>query len=540
MAVQMTLQRVRDEGRDAAEDREERELREAERELRQLRDARMLGAPTVAASTAREREEAATALAVAYRRHLRRSFSVRAARGPAPAPANARAPAAPQYTGVTDKTTRMRRYFEGTYTERATYAASTVAAAYRGHKLRKTIWGEHHYTVNLQYEIIILRKRMKRRGTAVGFVQHVCYMLLLFSIMLVQTDGGPHSAYQLESTLQQYVENVETPGGLSFESVATVGDFSEWFREGFMATLTSAAAEGEEGTIYLQTYNRIVGALQVEVQRVDGIACPWKVGGWRDTYPVKGEHASSGDGCFPRLIKGSTEDTDPFGPWYDDERYHSRFVFGESRYTALVGEQNENSLAVGASSENRLQYAMMKLNDLDASGFFDPRHTRRARVRILTYNNGLARPMLCALTIEARLSPTGVLSTEFKTAAVPVQEYMQANKQQLLALEIVFLVWTLAQIAYEFIEFRYYMKKTGSPARYERGRPIRPTRAPRPQQRPRQRPQQRPVHAVGRRAAHVGGTCARGRVPPGTCRTCTTRSIGCASRASSPRSACAS
>ena len=129
------------------------------------------------------------------------------------------------------------------------------------------------------------------------------------------------------------------------------------------------------------------------------------------------------------------------------------------------GGLNENSLAVGASSENRLQYAMMKLNDLDASGFFDPRHTRRARVRILTYNNGLARPMLCALTIEARLSPTGVLSTEFKTAAVPVQEYMQANKQQLLALEIVFLVWTLAQIAYEFIEFRYYMKKTGSPAR---------------------------------------------------------------------------
>ena len=35
--------------------------------------------------------------------------------------------------------------------------------------------------------------------------------------------------------------------------------------------------------------------------------------------------------------------------------------------------------------------------------------TRRLRVRLLTYNINLATPMLCSLTIEAILSPTGVL-----------------------------------------------------------------------------------------------------------------------------------
>ena len=38
--------------------------------------------------------------------------------------------------------------------------------------------------------------------------------------------------------------------------------------------------------------------------------------------------------------------------------------------------------------------------------------TRKARVRMTTYNTNLARPVLCAMSVEANLSPMGYLTTD--------------------------------------------------------------------------------------------------------------------------------
>jgi hypothetical protein len=151
----------------------------------------------------------------------------------------------------------------------------------------------------------------------------------------------------------------------------------------------------------------------VEVQRIDGITCPWKVRGWRDTFPISGE----GDKCFPKL-EGQTQDNLPFGPWHDQGRFTARRVMGEERYTMLLQAQTSATAT----------FAQRRLREMRIEGFFDPQHTRSVRVRLLTYNNGLARPLLCAITIEAHLGPAGVLITRTSTASVPVVEYMPASE----------------------------------------------------------------------------------------------------------------
>jgi len=98
-------------------------------------------------------------------------------------------------------------------------------------------------------------------------------------------------------------------------------------------------------------------------------------------------------------------------------------------------------------------FAQRRLREMRIEGFFDPQHTRSVRVRLLTYNNGLARPLLCAITIEAYLGPAGVLITRTSTASVPVVEYMPASEVQELVVESFFLIWTAAQMIKELFEF---------------------------------------------------------------------------------------
>ena len=72
------------------------------------------------------------------------------------------------------------------------------------HRQARRMWSEHRYRINLHYERHLLELRSKRRGILFGVIQHMCYMVLLAAVILMQTDGGPQSAYMLESTLSQY------------------------------------------------------------------------------------------------------------------------------------------------------------------------------------------------------------------------------------------------------------------------------------------------------------------------------------------------
>ena len=221
-------------------------------------------------------------------------------------------------------------------------------------------------------------------------------------------------------------------------------DFGDWFSKGLFNTL-------ETDSNVIRTYNRVIGVARVEVQRVDGETCPWRVGNWNSTYRIDGEFALP---CFPGL-GDDTKDRDPFGPWFDNTRYEAyedKHFKGVWRYIFEMPRDQT--------------FAYRAVDELVQSGFFDAQRTRKARVRLLTYNNGLRRPMLTETNIEAALSPTGLLTRVISTHSVPVQEYMPETWIQQTLLELGVLMWTIAQVLWEFAEFRNYVKEQGSPIKY--------------------------------------------------------------------------
>ena len=98
--------------------------------------------------------------------------------------------------------------------------------------------------------------------------------------------------------------------------------------------MTSNGRVFESGTL-------ILAGEQLPTQQVLAHCQPIlkKVDGWRETFPVSGEES---DNCFPEL-DGTTEDSAPFGPWYDDTRFTARAVPGDE--SVERGRANDASRA---------------------------------------------------------------------------------------------------------------------------------------------------------------------------------------------------
>ena len=116
---------------------------------------------------------------------------------------------------------RMRIYYNGTQKEREHAAACHMQAVIRGNAERKAFFSERGFRINLKYEMSILRRRTERRGLLFGCAQHMTYILLLTIMILVQS-GGPKTNFELKTSITEYIENVETPDGSTFEDVGTI------------------------------------------------------------------------------------------------------------------------------------------------------------------------------------------------------------------------------------------------------------------------------------------------------------------------------
>jgi len=233
------------------------------------------------------------------------------------------------------------------------------------------------------------------------------------------------------------VQQIEFDDGKTIDDVATWADY-----ENFFAAFATQTLEGnDEGRVFLGTYNEFIGSIRMEVMRVDGDKCAWKVGAWRNRYRLTlvqermGEPSSEDDGCYGPL-DGNNADQKPFGPQYDDERYTAQWVYEEWRYIIDLSRDPA--------------FAKKRLKEMITSGFVDPVSTRTARIKMLLYNNAL--PMFCTLSIEGSLSATGVMRPSFNTASFPIQEYMSHNYIFQLGVEFLFLLWTLQQATNEFRE----------------------------------------------------------------------------------------
>jgi hypothetical protein len=111
-------------------------------------------------------------------------------------------------------------------------------------------------------------------------------------------------------------------------------------------------------------YNRLVGTVRVEVERVDGVSCPWRAGNWEQEYRIKGEENNP---CYPALLP-ATVDVKPFGPWYDPVRYRSQRRFGQERYTFELSDDED--------------FAAISIGELVGIGFFDSKRTRSVRLAL--------------------------------------------------------------------------------------------------------------------------------------------------------------
>lgn len=293
-------------------------------------------------------------------------------------------------------------------------------------------------------------------------------MLLLAAV--INSGTNVPNRFELEGVVAGAISDT------GFDDLSTLGDLQEWATESFFPLFE--ADEGRGGNVFLNTYNRMVGAIRVEVLRIDPRYCSWKVDGWRDSYRL----GESFDGCFGWLDMDSADNVcahpicsvpppmlcdlrsvwpevrlvrvrlvlpqRSFGPNWDDERYGAEYRYGEYRYHV--------DIEIGSNQE----FAAKRLQELMDTGFVDELRSRIVRLKLLTYNSALT--MFCSLSMEASLSPTGVLRTGYKTSSFPAQEYMPHTVEYRLVLEGLLVVWTFAQLLKEFIEMVGEVRESGA------------------------------------------------------------------------------
>ena len=194
-----------------------------------------------------------------------------------------------------------------TATERKHVAAALIQRTYRGHVTRSTHAAWYH-RVNLSYEAAILRERKTRRGLLVGFIQRahrtgcrpvptpppltsrsprplsppvlpdVLYMIVLASAIMSGPTVGER--FEVEGVLASSIVST------GLEDVVTLGDYTSWLTSSFVEPFAPDDSR-QEGRIFLNTYNEVIGSLRIEVMKVNSDLCAWKPSGWQDAYRLQ-------------------------------------------------------------------------------------------------------------------------------------------------------------------------------------------------------------------------------------------------------------
>ena len=150
--------------------------------------------------------------------------------------------------------------------------AIKIQNAWRGYRARKSLPLRINESLHLGYELFVMKKRLYRRKMLVGFFKHVVFMLLLSVVVWLQLGQTIHNRHELEHTVDEMVQSLETPEGLGFNSVSEVGDAWQWVRRGLFTKIANA---DELNHVYVRTYNLLVGSIRLETTRVSSSSCSW-------------------------------------------------------------------------------------------------------------------------------------------------------------------------------------------------------------------------------------------------------------------------
>ena len=155
-------------------------------------------------------------------------------------------------------------------------AAILVQARWRGHMVRR-----NHLNLgarlHLGYEIRILEYRERRRSLVDGFLQHLAFMALLIGVFMLQHGGTVPARFALVETLKDYVNGVESPSGVTFDSAGSIPEVWEWTE-----TFAEGLVPSDGGRVFLKTYNQLVGSIRLEATRVTSDSCAYKESAWID------------------------------------------------------------------------------------------------------------------------------------------------------------------------------------------------------------------------------------------------------------------
>lgn len=294
--------------------------------------------------------------------------------------------------------------------------AIKIQNAWRGYRARKSLPLRINESLHLGYELFVMKKRLYRRKMLVGFFKHVVFMLLLSVVVWLQLGQTIHNRHELEHTVDEMVQSLETPEGLGFNSVSEVGDAWQWVRRGLFTKIANA---DELNHVYVRTYNLLVGSIRLETTRVSSSSCSWP-----DSLPRAYRLKSIPPDCYG---KGGGEDS-PYGPSHDPRRYQASERHGETRYVVDLG--------VGP------KFAALRLQELATSNFLS-KNTRTLTISFLLYNHAL--PMLCYTRLKLFLHPTGRIEHRSLSHAVSVQAYMDQHYWVQAILEVILLLWTFFQ-----------------------------------------------------------------------------------------------
>ena len=114
-----------------------------------------------------------------------------------------------------------------------------VQRRWRGNKARRGTLNLGK-KLNLGYELRVLEQRNDRRRLIVGFMQHITYMGLLIAVFMLQYGGTVPARYALVAALKTHVTNLETPSGLTFDTISTVPEGAPAQMLSFTDTLAQA------------------------------------------------------------------------------------------------------------------------------------------------------------------------------------------------------------------------------------------------------------------------------------------------------------
>lgn len=344
-----------------------------------------------------------------------------------------------KFRGTTVGKTRFGMTMDG--------AATEMQRRFRGNKCRKS---EINLSTKLHlgYELHILELRRSKRAQGRGFLKTLSWLMLLIAVFVLQHGRTVYMRYTLVESLKNQVLDTayfDTDGHehIEFDQIRNIDHMWDWMAE-FIGELTPGDSSER---VYLSTYNQIVGAVRLETMRVTDQSCPYKNSSWstrvlKDVRPMLYGTDQRVPECYGTLGEG--RQTEPFGPWFDSEKWQPNTDHGQLRYTYDLPADPT--------------FSLLAVKELRTHEFIS-KNTREVTIAMTIYNNAL--PMLLFTRLMFSISPTGEFKQLFRIEAMNVVEYMEPWFWVEAILEIFASLWTIQKVFKYLRRIRRAIKQRG-------------------------------------------------------------------------------